>query len=433
MDVVIASDGDYYASRVVHSMGIECGTVFFALFGEDLPTSQRWRSRGRHDPGSGDYSCTTVSNPGGLAGMWRGNDLYLSTYPLAYEDFGWYRVYRQFSGKTWEQTRILHEYGHTYCEYRFMVLNRVENGTAYYGCWIYNGVIANGYIDYDRARQMCNAASWYAQDGTAISRRISPTEFRPAFSDLGKDNTFLPDLVQAGMPNLGAHLNSAYVDAYQSLPAITTNNIQNLLQVFSSLAKLVTGGVGKYEGFGTLSDAWLGYRYSYSTTKSDIEELAMYVDRMRNFRSLNKVRGHGQYKVESEDSTWLIKCSLECSVDDYLGCYTDMERLGLALDGYNTWDLIPYSFILDWFFRIGDLLEIARSRNYAMKLSPSAVWFSVTHDFTNSLGYHQCDYYRWKQSSMDFVSTLPSSYLTDGSKSLSTWVKRGADALALLL
>lgn len=431
------SDGEYYVSQYLASLGYSFGTCYLAIADADVPSSMRWRSRGRHDPGSGNYSCTTVRFPGDISGFRIGNDIYLTYLPLVVIPYyGGYQI-RSLSKRHVEVTTVEHgSWGwggvnhFTTINYHYYELDHIDGRFAYFNSWSYYKRFEGSWIDPLTVRSVAVQEATYSEGGYSWARMTTQDALRP-LTKLERDQVYLSDSVEIH-PNWNVHLNSAYLDAFSSLPAITTNNIQNLLMVFGALKNLLTGNIGRLDSVGTIQDAWMGYRYGYSTSASDIRELASYVDRMRTFRKLSGVRGHGQYKWGSEDNQWLIKCSIECTSADYLNCYTDIERLGLALDGYNTWDMIPYSFIVDWFLRIGDLLEDARTRNYALKLTPSAVWFSVTHDYTNSAGCHQCDFYRWRARDLTFANTLPSSYLSDASASKSTWVKRGADAIALL-
>jgi hypothetical protein len=244
------------------------------------------------------------------------------------------------------------------------------------------------------------------------------------------EETYMVQSIQEGtVPNLGAYMNDAYMEAFNSLPQIKTNNIANLYTIFGGLKSLLTRNGLIYEGIGSLRDAWLGYRYGYQTTKADINEIAQYVDRMRNVRNLSQVTGHGVKHYTLGDKDYTFRCALCVSVDDYLGIYNEIERFGLALDGYNAWDLIPYSFVIDWFLHIGDLLEQGRSREYAMRLSSSTAWFSTTRKFKNKYGYEQTEYFRYR-SAVD-LAQYPASMLGTASAKESTWVKRGVDAVCL--
>jgi hypothetical protein len=293
---------------------------------------------------------------------------------------------------------------------------------------------SSSYHDYDGAKEDALSKEATVQD---VVWRFSYNlgGISPIFSH-GSTPSYLADYVDTwAIPNIGVYLNEVYCRAYQSMPAITTNNIQNIqgiLHVLRTVLSGIGGGQGLvFTGVGSLRDAWLGYRYSYSTTKADIEELSQYIERMHDLSDADSIIGHGLYRVESGEASWVFRCALKVSLTDMTGILSEIERLGLALDGYNAWDLIPYSFVLDWFLHIGDMLEKARSRSYAMRLSPSAVWYSVTHDYDDSEGAQICEFYRFEGWNHMVDATLPASILDHRTAAGQTWVKRAADAFCL--
>lgn len=411
---------------------------------EDIPPNfSRTRSRGRHSPGDGNYWCSTVYYSDDISGYFSGRSFYAtsittkedrnvnnsSSVTWSHEGctYTTYYTFRSGGNRWWTQVTI-----------QQYVRPRYEQGSGrLYWTVIRNEGAVSGYRKWDTAYSAA-ILSTPSTHSTYWVRYLDLSKCTPT-PEPDREDRHVPDVIQSGaMPNLDAYLNQAYIEAFKSLPAIETNNIANLMQLFGGLASLVssiTTSNFRLTEIGSLSDAWLGYRYSYSTTKSDIEELVGYVDRMRTFSSLNVVTGHGSFSIPGPDGNgrYTIRCSCQVHVDDYLGIYNFAEKYGIALDAYNAWDLIPYSFIFDWFFHLGDLLEKSRSRNYALRLSPSVVWFSITHDFVNVHGNRQSDYYRWHCHDLSFMTSLPSSLFETRQASTSTWLKRGADAIALLL
>lgn len=396
------------------------------------PHSLRRRSRGPHSPGDGAYFCSHISPPGGVSGFRSGNTILVTNLDRLYVPGSTQKWY-EFHQKVWSvESFRSNGYGtHYYYEsYVLQALDQWGRPTYSRTRWKFDDGYHRIPLEDAKSRAFASEpertsyAVGFANNYRNPSGTLKPAEF---------DNHYVEDQIREGtIPNLSSYLNDAYIAAFESLPHIGTNNIANILTIYSFLGScLNTYKAGRLvTEVGTVKDAWLGYRYAYSTTKGDILELVSYCDRMRNFRKMKQVTGHGATRVAVGGSEYTFKCALSASVDDYLNIYNSVERYGLALDGYNVWDMIPYSFIVDWFLHIGDILETARSRNYAMRLKPSAVWYSMTHEFTNSFGCNQCDYYRWP-GHVDF-SVLPSSILRHGGSSSTTWVKRAADAVCLL-
>lgn len=213
-------------------------------------------------------------------------------------------------------------------------------------------------------------------------------------------------------------LASAFVDACDRLPSSTgMNNIANVVDVISSL-KSMSKGLTK---LGSAADAWLAYRYSYSTTKSDIITLSEFANRLAALPS--SIRSNGYYK----DGDWEFRVSINVTSDYLASLVSFGEKWGFALDAVNAWDLIPYSFIVDWIIPVSDLLEKWQSQSFAMQIQQTS-WCSVRHEYVNEYGFDEVDYSRFLYDPhARFASVSRTAY---GQKT-STIVKRAIDVLAL--
>lgn len=63
-----------------------------------------------------------------------------------------------------------------------------------------------------------------------------------------------------------------------------------------------------------------------------------------------------------------IKIAVEDEDSDFRALAHKIDSAGFALTLENVWDLIPYSFVVDWFIGIGDFLERCDTRMRIMKL-----------------------------------------------------------------
>lgn len=122
-------------------------------------------------------------------------------------------------------------------------------------------------------------------------------------------------------------------------------------RIFSDLSEFATSSLAK-----KASSMWMGYRYSYTTTKSDIEEYTSKLSTVANYGASGTHVARSGYSDESG--------SYHCKVvyqdkrqNDVCELYKQLKRAGLALDAYNIWDMVPMSFVIDWFLPIGDWLE----------------------------------------------------------------------------
>jgi hypothetical protein len=217
----------------------------------------------------------------------------------------------------------------------------------------------------------------------------------------------------------------AFTQAVDGLPNLDTmNNIANGIEMLGLLKSALGMFINPTDlkSLGEVGDAWLGYRYSYCTTKADLEEAVSYCNRISTLADANCIRSNGTSSV----GEWLVKCSIELETKAFAGLRSTMEKYGVALTAYNMWDMVPYSFIVDWFLDVGGLLETYTSRNIALKVKNRGAWFSVERRWTNEYGFKEVFYYRYF-TTPNLAWCQRSSH---GTKAV-TWLKRSLDVLAL--
>lgn len=178
----------------------------------------------------------------------------------------------------------------------------------------------------------------------------------------------------------------AYTLAAAGLPKVASNAIANIVDVIGSLAGVLRGDLSSVARAGkTAGDAWLTYRYAYSTTMLDVDEYKRYFKRIETITddlARQTVTSRGVFTRDG----WTFRCSMEIRVTDFLPTELSeqIKNLGLQLNAMNAWDMVPFSFIADWFLPIGDIIEAFQSRNEAAKWRPTSCWFSVA----SPLGKH---------------------------------------------
>jgi len=112
------------------------------------------------------------------------------------------------------------------------------------------------------------------------------------------------------------------------------------------------------------SSLFLAWRYGISPLMGDIFTMADMLSGEKIFRN-TKVRVSGSFESKvryhsaavKEDGTRKVSCSIsayvECSNENLLLA----NRLGLINPATIAWELIPYSFLVDWFLPVGQFLE----------------------------------------------------------------------------
>lgn len=225
---------------------------------------------------------------------------------------------------------------------------------------------------------------------------------------------------------------NAYVEAVAGIPdASGMGNAVNAIQLaqagISALKAVLTRG--RHLSVGKLSDAWLAYRYSYGTTKADLEEAASLLDRAADLLFTDRVRCNGTVTQRiNENDVVTARCSISLEASSLSHFKSTVERYGLQLDAYAAWDLVPYSFIVDWFLDIGGLLEFARKQNFARRVDPADCWCSIERRWINEFGCSEVYYHRWRGQ----PPVSAASYVTHDPSGV-TIVKRALDVLALAL
>lgn len=167
---------------------------------------------------------------------------------------------------------------------------------------------------------------------------------------------------------------TAYTEACKDLPQAATNVAANVLEAASLLTSLVTGDILE-EVPKRARDAWLAYRYAYTTTKLDVREFQSTFARLDALSQSQTVAVYGSYT--RGDITYRVGFDIDTAQVIPRDVSTTLQKFGLELNALNVWDMIPYSFVVDWFLPISDLIEYFQDLD-ACRYEPQDLWFSLT-------------------------------------------------------
>lgn len=211
---------------------------------------------------------------------------------------------------------------------------------------------------------------------------------------------------------------------------LTSNNIANAMELVKvvkalrdpvrALEDLLSTAVKK----GIPKDLWLKYRYVYTTTKMDVTEMSQ--------KSKSLTGGVQRLRSSASSALSELHLRVDCKpytgyVDPFSALFQNLERYGLQPSLYNAWDLIPFSFIADWFLPIGEELEKldqitwAASAPYSVSCLGSRKCNSIEYGSEQFKVYQR---YRYIPTYDNFVS--------NSSTRTHTWLKRGLDVISLL-
>lgn len=247
-----------------------------------------------------------------------------------------------------------------------------------------------------------------------------PTEILPPTAPsiyyvLRPDNPIF-NYVELMIRDEGGEWGDLTLDAAQRVRLTNSNTWLNLFELMdlpnlaSGLSKLAAREA--YTSVKTLvkaaSDTYLAYHYGLRLTVNDMKSFCDKVDKI-DFDYYTQTAGsEREFTVDlpGRPGTQIhiarrAKLVLDAATREQYTILENMKKLSrkfyeldLTPSISNVWDAIPFSFVLDWFFPIGDAFDRAEGINYVKTLhfrrcfySEKWNWF-YHDDFVTDSGYH---------------------------------------------
>jgi len=165
--------------------------------------------------------------------------------------------------------------------------------------------------------------------------------------------------------------------AVQDISALESNNLENaagLKGSFSILNDLVKGyhaiKSGDIRGgVKAVSSCYLWYKYVFSCNVRDSKDISKNTGRLVSEigkHRFSNERRRGQYKTSSIITGDVIYSTIYHTVlrdKVYAQLWSALEKFGLHPSAGQAWDLLPFSFVVDWFVKIGPTLREIESYN----------------------------------------------------------------------
>jgi hypothetical protein len=224
-------------------------------------------------------------------------------------------------------------------------------------------------------------------------------------------------------------MREAYKKAVAEFPKQADNNIANFMEIGEMIFDALHGDLSSVPK--TIDGLWMWYRYQYSTTKSDVKQAIDYWDRLKSGIE-NGAKYHGTVEIRALGADIRVRWSgdIRLNTDDMQALMQHrLWSAGLEPTLYTGWDLVPFSFVADWFLDIGDKLEDMDNERHAYAdylVSNSCYSFSYIRE--SDVGPVSC-YYRFYEPPIQADGEC--YYSSRGRSSVATWLKRGADASVL--
>lgn len=170
-------------------------------------------------------------------------------------------------------------------------------------------------------------------------------------------------------------------DIFDNFTIPDVNNIENLSSL-KNIKKSIPpiANLLRKRNIKSLAEFYLWYKYAYSTTVMDLEAYYNFFRKWlleSNSRTNNKIIRLSYNKTfnplfeETHNTHYEIIC------EPYnVGV---LQALGLSLNLSNTWDTLPFSFVVDWFINLGDILARIDHSDVLSKVNVKSVITSSKH------------------------------------------------------
>lgn len=213
-------------------------------------------------------------------------------------------------------------------------------------------------------------------------------------------------------------------DLYDKIGVPQVNNCDNIRQLHDwkqmvpPFKEIITKHNVK-----SLADLYLWWKYSYNTTKMDIEAYLNW------FLSLSEQKANkdnfSHYSLTYHPDIYSISRYNVVMSPYSIGL---IEALGIDINLSNTWDMLPFSFVVDWFVSIGDTLHSIDVSDLGSKVSIISIInsykrvipyvikpeYSVTGTLTR-VEYSRSIQHELPRRVCDVHFNNPTSHLLDGS------------------
>ena len=166
-------------------------------------------------------------------------------------------------------------------------------------------------------------------------------------------------------PDMRVDWGELAADAYSSVPFFSSNGIayskdlidlkKSATTTLSLLTSLASGGKLATKA----ANLFLSFYYGWRLMMSDSEELVRAYSKAASLRS-NRCKATSRRTWEAHGASYVA--TLQCFYLRYARSSSLDEFIlanDLALTPENLWDLVPFSFVIDWFTGIGNVLEDA--------------------------------------------------------------------------
>jgi hypothetical protein len=180
------------------------------------------------------------------------------------------------------------------------------------------------------------------------------------------------DAAKCAYYNASADLTHCIAEAASQCDLIDMNNVENASQMsdisgllpISDFLELARNYDDPMQWVKSTASLFLYWKYAVKPTVSDVRTaIDAAKGRIKTAYDGERPQSFRARLQEAHDDGFITTCGATVTVEpsyrkDVLAkSFTTLDRLGLSLTPSNGWDLVPYSFVLDWFTNVDDILE----------------------------------------------------------------------------
>lgn len=182
------------------------------------------------------------------------------------------------------------------------------------------------------------------------------------------------------------------------------------------------------------ANLWLSYRYVILTSLMDAEEYKNNLyDGIVSFNEATNQTFH-RTRASERDGEWLFTLNLlfhrNFGLVEFKDNWVKLRAIGLQPNTALLWDILPFSFIIDWFIPVSNVCEGIDLKTTMMSFTFSACCYSIRKEcmIDNEWGQLKLTSYR-----RELIDPPPIFYGEISDTSTKTKCCRATDAIALLI
>lgn len=209
----------------------------------------------------------------------------------------------------------------------------------------------SGSFDFTNTTPNPDVRYWYAPNYCYGSYLIGAAELQAV---INSQNIDYADLVQAAAANL-------YSSGFDGLTFLA--ELKKTIRMFTNIGKTLTDLLRK----GNVQNTWLQYRYGWRILYFEMVELSRALEslskeskrRSRMSRSISLSGGStSSVAANLPECNRTVTTVITWTLSARGSIIADFEPPAFSFNPIVTaWEVIPFSFIIDWFFKVGQLLS----------------------------------------------------------------------------